>query len=79
MQLQQHTLQYCCLSLSPCLTMALPVVVFLLALTSVSGESAPDCKDVVKPFMPQDPKLVSCAYDPFSVLFIPLMADLNYQ
>lgn len=49
--------------------MALPAVVFLLALTSLSAASAPDCKDLVKPFIPEDPKLVS------SVLFIPKMVD----
>lgn len=38
--------------------MALPVVVFLLALTSLSAASAPDCKDLVEPFIPEDPKLV---------------------
>lgn len=38
--------------------MALPAVVVLLALTSLSAASAPDCKDLVKPFMPEDPKLV---------------------
>ncbi len=55
--------------------MALPVAVFLLALASLSAATAPDCKDLVKPFMPEDPKLVSCAYDPFSVLFIPMQLD----
>uniref|UniRef100_A0A7N6BEG4 Apolipoprotein M n=1 Tax=Anabas testudineus TaxID=64144 RepID=A0A7N6BEG4_ANATE len=31
--------------------MALPAVVFLLAFASLSAASAPDCKDLVKPFM----------------------------
>lgn len=44
--------------------MALPVVGFLLALSSFCAATAPDCKDMVKPFMPDDPKLVS---DSFSV------------
>lgn len=38
--------------------MTLPAVVFLLALTSLAAASAPDCKDLVKPFMPEDPKQV---------------------
>ncbi|KAK9522653.1 hypothetical protein VZT92_019102 [Zoarces viviparus] len=38
--------------------MALPAAVFLLALTSLSAASAPDCKDLVRPFIPDDPKLV---------------------
>uniref|UniRef100_A0AAQ5YH28 Apolipoprotein M n=1 Tax=Amphiprion ocellaris TaxID=80972 RepID=A0AAQ5YH28_AMPOC len=38
--------------------MALAVVVFLFTLTSLSAASAPDCKDLIKPFMPEDPKLV---------------------
>lgn len=57
LQLQRRLIQSICSS-SLCLTMALPVVVFLLALTSLSAASAPDCKDLVKPFMPEDPKLV---------------------
>lgn len=43
-------------------TMALSAVVFLLALSSLTAATAPDCKDLVKPFMPEDPKLVSCAF-----------------
>ncbi|KAM9392324.1 uncharacterized protein KZ484_003795 [Pholidichthys leucotaenia] len=38
--------------------MALLAVVFLLSLTSFSAASVPDCKDLVKPFIPEDPKLV---------------------
>lgn len=38
--------------------MALPVFAFLLALTSLSAASAPDCKELVKPFMPEDPNQV---------------------
>uniref|UniRef100_I3JIK9 Apolipoprotein M n=1 Tax=Oreochromis niloticus TaxID=8128 RepID=I3JIK9_ORENI len=38
--------------------MALPVVVFLLALIALGAASAPDCKELVKPFMPEDPKQV---------------------
>ncbi|KAM4616163.1 uncharacterized protein ACJ7VT_009127 [Polymixia lowei] len=33
-------------------------VVSLLALTALSAASAPDCKDLVKPFIPDDPNLV---------------------
>lgn len=40
------------------LSMALPAVLFLLALTSLSAASAPDCKELVRPFIPEDPKLV---------------------
>ncbi|XP_032372075.1 uncharacterized protein LOC116689621 [Etheostoma spectabile] len=43
---------------SVCLTMALPLVVFLLALTSLSAASATDCKDLVELLKPEDPKLV---------------------
>lgn len=39
--------------------MDLPVVVFLLALIALGAASAPDCKELVKPFMPEDPKQVS--------------------
>ncbi|XP_015827992.3 uncharacterized protein [Nothobranchius furzeri] len=38
--------------------MALLVIGLLLALSSLTAASAPDCKDLVKPFMPDDPKLV---------------------
>uniref|UniRef100_A0AAX7SF63 Apolipoprotein M n=1 Tax=Astatotilapia calliptera TaxID=8154 RepID=A0AAX7SF63_ASTCA len=38
--------------------MALPVVVFLLSLIALAAASAPDCKELVKPFMPEDPKQV---------------------
>ncbi|KAM6930798.1 saxitoxin and tetrodotoxin-binding protein 2-like [Xenentodon cancila] len=40
--------------------MALPAAVFLLTLTSLgaASASAPDCEDLVKPFVPEDPKLV---------------------
>lgn len=39
--------------------MALPVVVFLLALSSLADAVASDCKDIVKPFMPEDPQQVN--------------------
>ncbi|AWP06953.1 Hypothetical protein SMAX5B_011049 [Scophthalmus maximus] len=38
--------------------MAAHAVVCLWALASLSAASAPDCKDLVKPFVPDDPKLV---------------------
>lgn len=38
--------------------MDLPVFVFFLTLASFSAASAPDCQDLVKPFMPEDPKQV---------------------
>lgn len=44
--------------------MALSVILILLVLTSFSAATAPDCKEMVKPFMPEDPKLVSFACDP---------------
>lgn len=51
--------------------MALPAVgVFLLALTSFSAATAPDCKDLVKPFIPEDPKVVSGVYVPFAVCYL---------
>lgn len=50
--------------------MALPVLVFLLALSSLADAAAPDCKDMVKPFMPEDPQQVD---DFLAVsLFIPV-------
>lgn len=38
--------------------MALCGGVFLLALVSLSAAAAPDCKDLIQPYMPDDPKLV---------------------
>ncbi|KAK2837369.1 hypothetical protein Q5P01_014581 [Channa striata] len=38
--------------------MALPAVAVLLALAAVSAASAPDCKELVKPFMPVDPAAI---------------------
>ncbi|KAM4577277.1 uncharacterized protein PAE49_007119 [Odontesthes bonariensis] len=39
--------------------MALPVFVLVMTLTSLGAASAPDCEELVKPFMPDDPKPVS--------------------
>lgn len=41
--------------------MALLVVVLLLTVTSLCAASAPDCKELVKPFMPEDSKQVRAA------------------
>uniref|UniRef100_A0A3Q3FSX4 Apolipoprotein M n=1 Tax=Kryptolebias marmoratus TaxID=37003 RepID=A0A3Q3FSX4_KRYMA len=38
--------------------MALLVVGFLLTLSTLSAASSPDCKDLVKPFTPEDPSSV---------------------
>uniref|UniRef100_A0A3B3XMP3 Apolipoprotein M n=1 Tax=Poecilia mexicana TaxID=48701 RepID=A0A3B3XMP3_9TELE len=36
--------------------MALSVVGFLLTLVSLSGASAPDCRELVEPYMPEEPE-----------------------
>ncbi|CAJ1068904.1 saxitoxin and tetrodotoxin-binding protein 2-like [Xyrichtys novacula] len=38
--------------------MPLSAAVFLLALVSLCAATAPDCKDMIQPYMPEDPKLV---------------------
>lgn len=45
-----------------CLTMALSVVGFLLTLASLSAASAPDCEELVQPYMPEEPDQVGPAY-----------------
>ncbi|XP_040052240.2 alpha-1-acid glycoprotein 1 isoform X2 [Gasterosteus aculeatus] len=41
-----------------CLIMSLPAVVVLLALASLGAASAPDCKDLLRPFVPDDPQQI---------------------
>nr|XP_040052241.1 uncharacterized protein LOC120831140 isoform X2 [Gasterosteus aculeatus aculeatus] len=41
-----------------CPIMALPAVVVLLALASLGAASAPDCKDLLRPFVPDDPQQI---------------------
>lgn len=74
LQFQQPSLQHCCLPHPshphPSIRdMALPVIGFLLALSSFCASTTPDCKDVVKPFMPDDPKLVSDFLSICTVIF----------
>ncbi|XP_077378881.1 uncharacterized protein LOC144019595 [Festucalex cinctus] len=38
--------------------MTWPVVYFLCALAALCGASAPDCEDLVQPFVPEDPQTV---------------------
>ncbi|KAM9822053.1 uncharacterized protein ACBT44_007384 [Syngnathus typhle] len=38
--------------------MTWPTFHFLLALTALCGASAPDCQDLVQPFMPEDPQQI---------------------
>ncbi|KAM3611796.1 uncharacterized protein V6R79_024324 [Siganus canaliculatus] len=38
--------------------MLLPAVSLLLVFTPFTAAAAPDCKDLVKPFIPEDPKLI---------------------
>lgn len=42
--------------------MALSVVGFLLTLVSLSAASAPDCQELVQPYMPEEPEQVSPAH-----------------
>lgn len=56
--------------------MALPVVVFLLSLIALAAASAPDCKELIKPFMPEDPKQVSHLVCLLSVLFTTMMLEV---
>lgn len=42
--------------------MALSVVGFLLTLASLSAASAPDCEELVQPYMPEEPDQVGPAY-----------------